>query len=81
MDQVTDNTEKLRIQVDWEDVPWFRAMPFDPSQTEEVVAEDYSVFSYQLKIDDAVTERLKIICDRIEVLEPQWLGDLLSIGR
>lgn len=73
----TDELQTLRIQVEWYHSPWLRALPLDPSQEEEIVAEDYSVFAYKLCIDETLVARLKLIGDFIDVLEPEWLREEL----
>jgi len=74
----SDDLQTLRLQVEWYHAPWLRALPLDESQVEEVVAEDYSVFSYSICIDESLVERLSLISDFITILEPQWLADRLS---
>lgn len=63
--------ERIRIQVEEYYAPRLRANPLDPSQLEEIVAEDYSVFSYCMT--EAMIERLGDIAEYIDILEPDYL--------
>lgn len=70
--------QKIRIQVEEYNAPWLRALPLDPSQQEEVKTEDYTVFFYYMDITKEVIERLKIISEYIEILEPQTLQSAIK---
>ena len=51
---------------------YFRALPLHPSQTEEV-HDDYSIFTYQLKLNYELAHEILSLGDSVKVLQPPEL--------
>ncbi len=51
---------------------YFRALPLHPSQTEEV-HDDYSIFTYMLKLNYELTQEILSLGDSVKVLDPPEL--------
>lgn len=56
---------------------YFRALPFHASQ-EEVIHDDYSVFTYRLKLNYELVHELLSFGDALKVLEPRELILMIS---
>lgn len=52
---------------------YFRALPFHPSQEEEEVHDDYSIFVYDLKLNYELVHELMSLGDSVRVIEPPEL--------
>lgn len=60
----------IRLKVTPMQAKYFRALPFHASQQEEVVADDYSIFTYKLKLNYELVHELLSYGTDVEVLEP-----------
>lgn len=59
----------VRLRVTPVQAKYFRALPLHPSQ-QEVVHEDYSVFTYRLKLNYELVHEILALGDAVKVLEP-----------
>lgn len=64
------NVRTVRLKVSPIQAKYFRALPFHSSQKEEVIADDHSVFSYQLKLNYELVHEIISYGPDVEVLEP-----------
>lgn len=65
------------IQVTPTQAKYFRALPFHPSQ-QETLHDDYSIFSYKLKINYELVHELLSFGDALKVLAPKELIMLIT---
>ncbi len=77
---ITNRNEAKRIvlRVEPTQAKYFRALPLHSSQREEEVHDNYSVFSYKMRITYDLKEELMSHGASIEVLEPNELKALIS---
>jgi len=77
---ITNRNEAKRIvlRVEPTQAKYFRALPLHSSQREEEVHDNYSVFSYKMRITYDLKEELMSHGASIEVLEPNELKTLIS---
>ena len=52
---------------------YFRALPLHSSQREELVGEDYSIFTFKLKLNYELVHEIMALGDSVKVLEPREL--------
>ena len=71
-----NSAKRIVLRVEPTQAKYFRALPLHPSQQEEV-HDDYSVFSYQMRITYDLKEELMSHGASIEVLEPRELKMLI----
>ena len=71
-----NNAKRIVLRVEPTQAKYFRALPLHPSQQEEV-HDDYSVFSYRMRITYDLKEELMSHGASIEVLEPKELKMLI----
>lgn len=62
----------VRLRATATQAKYFRALPFHPSQTEEV-HDDYSIFTYKLKLNYELAHEILAFGDAVKVLEPPEL--------
>jgi predicted DNA-binding transcriptional regulator YafY len=62
----------VRIKATPTQAKYFRALPFHATQ-EEVLHDDYSIFSYRLKLNYELVHELLSYGDSVQVLEPKEL--------
>lgn len=65
-------TRTVRLQTTPTQAKYFRALPLHPSQS-ETVHENYSIFTYQLKINYELVHEIMSLGNAVKVLEPQEL--------
>lgn len=63
----------VKLQADRTQAKYFRALPLHTSQKEELVGDDYSVFSYQLQLNYELVHEIMGLGDNVKVLEPPEL--------
>lgn len=68
----------VRLRATRTQAKYFRALPFHHTQKEELTADDYSVFSYRLKLNYELVHELMSLGDGIKVLEPKELQVMLT---
>ncbi|MDE6336198.1 MAG: WYL domain-containing protein, partial [Muribaculaceae bacterium] len=51
---------------------YFRALPLHPSQ-QETIHDDYSIFTYQLKLNYELAHEILALGDAVKVLDPPEL--------
>ena len=71
-----NSAKRIVLRVEPTQAKYFRALPLHPSQQEEV-HDDYSVFSYRMRITYDLKEELMSHGASIEVLEPKELKMLI----
>ena len=59
----------VRLQTTPQQAKYFRALPLHPSQS-EVVHDQYSIFTYQLKLNYELVHEILSFGDAVKVLEP-----------
>lgn len=62
----------VRLQVSTIQAKYFRALPFHQSQTEEV-HDNYSIFTYKLKLNYELAHEILSLGDAVKVIEPPEL--------
>ena len=62
----------VRLQTTPRQAKYFRALPFHPSQ-QETIHDDYSIFSYQLKLNYELAHEILALGDAVKVIEPPEL--------
>lgn len=62
----------VRIQTTPTQAKYFRALPLHPSQMEEV-HDDYSIFTYMLKLNYELMQEILSLGDAVKVLDPPEL--------
>lgn len=63
----------VRIRATRTQAKYFRALPLHASQKEELVADDYSIFTYRLKLNYELVHELMSLGDGVKVLAPKEL--------
>lgn len=63
----------VRLRVSRTQAKYLRALPLHKSQTEELVADDYSIFSYRLKLNYELVHEIMAMGDGVKVLAPKEL--------
>lgn len=66
------DVKTVRLQVTPTQAKYFRALPLHPSQ-EEALHDDYSVFTYRLKLNYELAHEILSLGDAVKVLEPPEL--------
>lgn len=66
------SVKKVRIKTTTTQAKYFRALPLHPSQTEEV-HDQYSIFTYNLKLNYELAHEILSLGDAVKVLEPPEL--------
>ena len=72
----SNRPKRIVLRVEPTQAKYFRALPLHPSQQEEV-HDDYSIFTYQMRITYDLKEELMSHGASIEVLEPKELKTLI----
>lgn len=67
------DVKTVKIQAERTQAKYFRALPFHHSQKEELVHDDYSVFSYRLQLNYELVHELMGYGDSVKVLAPREL--------
>ncbi len=62
----------VRLQTTPRQAKYFRALPLHPSQ-QETIHDDYSVFTYQLKLNYELAHEILALGDAVKVIEPPEL--------
>lgn len=57
---------------------YFRALPLHSSQTEELTADDYSIFSFKVKLNYELVHEIMALGDAVKVLEPLELKVMVA---
>lgn len=68
----------VRLQVTRTQAKYFRALPFHDSQKEELTGDDYSVFSYRLKLNYELVHEIMGLGDAVKVLAPRELQVMVA---
>lgn len=63
----------VRLQTTRTQAKYFRALPLHHSQREELVHDEYSIFSYRLKLNYELVHEIMSLGDGVKVLEPKEL--------
>ena len=63
----------VKLRVSRTQAKYFRALPLHHSQTEELTGDDYSVFTYRLKLNYELVHEIMALGDAVKVLEPREL--------
>lgn len=63
----------VRLKVTPTQAKYFRALPLHPSQTEYTVHDQYSIFSYKLKLNYELAHEILSLGDAVKVLDPPEL--------
>lgn len=63
----------VRIKATPTQAKYFRALPLHPSQKEETVHDEYSIFTYQLKLNYELAHEILALGDAVKVLDPPEL--------
>lgn len=63
----------VKLQADRTQAKYFRALPLHHSQKEELVHDDFSVFSYRLQLNYELVHEIMGLGDNVKVLEPREL--------
>lgn len=63
----------VRLRAQRTQAKYFRALPLHHSQKEELVADDYSIFSYRLQLNYELVHEIMSLGDNVKVLEPREL--------
>lgn len=63
----------VKLQAERTQAKYFRALPLHHSQKEELVHDDYSVFSYQLQLNYELVHEIMGLGDNVKVIEPPEL--------
>jgi predicted DNA-binding transcriptional regulator YafY len=71
-----NNAKRIVLRVEPTQAKYFRALPLHSSQQEEV-HDDYSIFSYKMRITYDLKEEIMSHGASIEVLEPAELKTLI----
>lgn len=66
------DVQTVRIQATPTQAKYFRALPLHASQT-EIVHDDYSIFTYKLKINYELAHEILALGDSVKVIEPPAL--------
>lgn len=66
------DVQTVKLKVTPTQAKYFRALPLHPSQT-EMVHDDYSIFTYQLKLNYELAHEILALGDAVKVLEPPAL--------
>lgn len=72
-----NSAKRIVLRVEPMQAKYFRALPLHPSQSEEI-HDNYSIFTYQMRITYDLQEELLSHGSNIEVLEPVELKMLIS---
>lgn len=67
------DVKEVRLMVSRTQAKYFRALPLHSSQKEEVIADDYSIFSYRLQINYELVHEIMGLGDNVKVLSPPEL--------
>lgn len=68
----------VRLKTTRTQAKYFRALPLHRSQKEELTGEDYSVFSFRLKLNYELVHELMSVGDGVKVLEPRELQVMVT---
>lgn len=66
------SVKRVKLQVTPIQAKYFRALPLHPSQSEEI-HDNYSIFSYQLKLNYELAHEIMSLGDAVKVIEPPEL--------
>lgn len=66
------DVKTVRLQATTTQAKYFRALPLHPSQREET-HDDYSIFTYQLKLNYELAHEILALGDAVKVLDPPEL--------
>lgn len=70
----------VRLRTSRTQAKYFRALPFHHSQEEELVGDDYSVFTFHLKLNYELVHEIMALGDDVKVLEPKELQLMVIDG-
>ena len=62
----------VRLQTTTRQAKYFRALPLHPSQ-QETIHDDYSIFTYRLKLNYELAHEILALGDSVKVLDPPEL--------
>lgn len=68
----------IRLRATPMQAKYFRALPLHESQVEEEIADDYSVFSYRLKLNYELVHELLSLGNGVKVLDPPELRVMVT---
>lgn len=68
----------VRLRATRTQAKYFRALPLHSSQQEELVADNYSIFKYRLKLNYELVHELMSLGDGIMVIEPKELKIMVA---
>ena len=63
----------VKLRANRTQAKYFRALPLHHSQREELVHDDYSIFSYRLQLNYELVHEIMELGDNVKVLEPREL--------
>ena len=66
------NVKTVKLKATTTQAKYFRALPLHPSQIEEI-HDDYSIFTYKLKLNYELAHEILALGDSVKVLEPPEL--------
>ena len=66
------SVKTVKLKTTTTQAKYFRALPLHPSQTEEL-HDDYSIFSYKLKLNYELAHEILALGDAVKVIEPPEL--------
>lgn len=70
--------KKVKIMVTPTQAKYFRALPLHGSQEEEMVSDNYSIFSYNLQLNYELVHEILSFGNNVKVLEPKELVTMVT---
>ena len=74
------DTRTVRLRTSRTQAKYFRALPFHHTQVEELTGDDYSIFTFRLKLNYELVHEIMALGDNVKVLEPKELRLMVVDG-